>query len=199
MENESSNLPVDPVSDVAGPVEVKEAVKQELSPKEKLDNLLKLQKEEGLSVKQETEKRKLQKGLKMFKRQRNQFQKMLNKWRSQDSKRQGTLLNATAAARREIGEKNFAMLKDLYTINVPEQKDETGNVTQQAQTVVNYPGLVRESKHVVAMERESRILAGKRSRRSGSSNTRRVHKSTMDFLLKRTAEETVRQAQEKAE
>jgi len=158
------------------------------TPAERLNELKALQKEGVLSTKQSLEMRKLNKVSSSAKKQQKSFQKMVKSWQENQSKQNRRLMQSVKEVFDIIGKKNFKMLKDLYTVNVEEKKDDQGNVTQKASSYVNYVGLLQEAKHVIIVEREARIKAGKRKRTTGKSSKRSAHQLALRFLENRNIE-----------
>jgi len=178
--------------------EVKEPSEPTLE--EKIQAILLSRKQNGfLSLKDDTELRLLRKQSKAVKSQREYFQKVMKQWRRNDENNRNQLLRRVRVVAKILGKENFEMLKDLYTVNTPEQRNDTGEVTAQSSSIVNYKGLLVEAKHAICLEREARIKSGNRSRKSGNSSERRAHKILLNFLTKRNAEELVKQTQETKE
>lgn len=169
---------------------------KEPTAQDKLNVLLDRQKGFHLTMKEQMEMKRLRKTIKaqsrMRKAQRGMFEEYFLK---PQKKSQAKMMKQVRVVREQIGRQDFKMLRDIFTQNTPEQKDEAGNVLQPASSQVNYQALLAESKHVIVMQREHRIQAGLRKRTTGRSSDRKSHKGTLNFLLARNAEETVKAAQ----
>lgn len=92
------------------------------------------------------------------------------------------------ALEKTIGKKDFALLKDICTVNTPEQKNEKGEVVQEASKYVNKQALMREAKNLIVLQREERIKKGLRKRSTGRGSKRRNHASMVAFLTQRNIE-----------
>lgn len=170
---------------------------KEPTAQDKLNVLLARQKEFHLSMKEELEISRLRKTIKAQTRSRKAQRSMFEEYFLKPQKKSHQkMMKQVRVVRDQIGRQDFRMLRDIFTQVTPEQKDEVGNVLQPASAQVNYPALLAEAKNVMVMQREHRIKAGLRKRTTGRSSDRATHKSTLDFLLKRNAEETVKAAQE---
>lgn len=111
--------------------------------------------------------------------------KRLTKHYRRASKRIDTELRSL---RRIIGKNDFALLKDICTVNNPEQKNDKNEVTQEASTFVNKKALMTEARHLIVLQREERMKNGLRKRSSGTSRERAAHNSMVRFLTSRNEE-----------
>jgi len=162
---------------------------------EKLAALKELRKKGPLSLSQELQASRLQKKITAQERQKKAQRKMFETYFLEpQKKRHEKLMKRVGVVREQIGRADFKMLRDIFTVNTPEQKDETGKVIQAASSRVNYEGLLLEAANVIAMQREGRIEAGLRKRTTGRSSDRKAHRSLIKFLHDRTAEEAARAA-----
>ena len=89
-----------------------------------------------------------------------------------------------------LGKEDFNALKSICTVKTEEKKDSNGNIIVKAKSEVNYTALLIEGRLAVALNRESRIKAGKRKRTSGSASNRATHSKTVKFINKRNKELT---------
>lgn len=184
------------VAETVAQVEAKaDAAPVEPTPEQKLKTLLEKRKTGEFTLKDSIELRRLKKQMAAMSVQAKYFRKLMGQWRRSDDKSRNRLLNQVKAAARTLGKENFAMLKDLYTQNIPEVRNAEGVVTQEASSQINYQGLLAEARNAIVIERDSRIKSGKRKKTTGRSSKRRLQKNTFNFLTKRNAEETVKQAQ----
>jgi len=190
MTEQNQNEDVTTSQDTSNVEEKKDETPKEPTPQEKVKALLEQRKEEGLSLSEELQLSRLQKKLKKAKRNQNAQREMFEKlFLGAQKKRVAKMMKQVRVARELIGREDYKMLRDIFTVKTEEKKDEKGNVLSPARTDVNYYGLLLESKNVIAMQREQRIKAGKRKRSTGRSSDRRAHKSLLNFLLNRNAEE----------
>lgn len=90
--------------------------------------------------------------------------------------------------KRTIGFKDYAMLKDICTVNVPEKKNDKGEVTQPANKYVNKQALLIEARNLVVLQRAERIKRKLRSAKSGRSSRRSSHNKSVKFLNARNEE-----------
>lgn len=164
---------------------------------DKLNVLLKKKKEnKSLSLKEEMQATRLAKQIKAQTRQRKAQRTMFEEYFLKPQKKQERkLMNEVRRMRDEIGRKDFQMLRDIFTVTVPEKKDEHGKVLEAETKQVNWYGLILEARNVIVVQREQRIKAGLRKRTTGRSSDRKSHKAAIGFLLKRNAEETLKAAQ----
>lgn len=162
---------------------------KEPTAQDKLNVLLARSKEYYLTTREELEMRRLKKQIKMGSRARAKQRTMVEKYFLEPQKKKNAkLMKQVEVAKSQIGRKNFQMLRDLFTVPVNEQKDETGKIIQPASSYVNYEGLIAESKNVIVIQREERINSGKRKRSTGRSSDRKAHKGALSFLLNRNQE-----------
>lgn len=89
---------------------------------------------------------------------------------------------------KTIGRKDFALLKDICTVNTPEQKNDKGEVVQEASKYVNKGALMREARNLIVLQREERIKKGLRKRSTGRSSKRASHSSMVKHLTQRNIE-----------
>lgn len=140
----------------------------------------------NLSLKESLEKAKLKKKLKARLNQSTAFEKMMTNYRKKMQSENEKMMAKVGRAAALIGKENFNLLKDIYTTKSPEVKDDAGNVTQPAQTNVNYAGVLKETEHVIVLNRQHRITTKQRKSTSGSSKQRRAHRDMVRYLNKRT-------------
>lgn len=139
-------------------------------------------------VKKDTPKPLSKKVEKAKKKQERAFQTMITTYQAQNRravKRERDQLNLL---KRQLGKEDFNALKSVCTVEVPEQKDETGAVIQEKKTVVNKRALLVEASHLLVLLREERIKKGTRKRTTGRHSDRVAHRSMMDFLTRRNKE-----------
>lgn len=162
---------------------------KEPTAQDKLNVLLERQKGFHLTMREEMQMRRLKKEIKAGTRSRGSQREMINKYFIEpQKKKQEKLMKQVRVVKDQIGRKDFQMLRDLFTVQTPEQKDEAGKVIQPTSSYVNYEGLIAEAKNVIVMQREMRMVAGKRSRKSGRSSDRKSHKLAYAFLMDRNQE-----------
>lgn len=162
---------------------------------EQLAKLKELRKEGPLSLSQELLATRLQKKITAQTRNQKTQRKMFETYFLEpQKKRHEKLMKRVDIVREQIGKADFKMLRDIFTVNTPEQKDDTGKVVQAASSQVNYEGLLKEALNVIAMQREGRMEAGLRKRSTGRSSDRRAHRTLIKFLHDRSEEEAARAA-----
>jgi hypothetical protein len=117
---------------------------------------------------------------KLYKKQIAQYQKAVQ-GKQRQLKRELEILS------QRIGKEDFKLLKSICTVQVPEEKNEAGEVTKKAHSYVNYTALITEAKHLNVLKREEHIVAGKRKRSSGNARNRKMHRSFLSFIQQRNA------------
>lgn len=164
------------------------------TPKELLQKLKDDRKfQSGLTVSQQLEMRRLSKKLNGQSRQGAQFRAMFEQYNKRQTDHARRMMTRVRVLADTIGRHNMRMLKDLFTVNVPEQKDAEGAVTQAAHTYINFDGLLVEGRNVIVMEREARMAAGQRKRTTGRHSRRTMHNSAYNYLMKRNETEAAKQ------
>lgn len=174
-----------------------EALKEETKPQPpSIESLRKKRVEEGLSLREALQLNKLEKTAKKIKRNMKAQQEFLTKFYiTPREKQQVRLEKKVKVVKSWLHPDDFKMLENIFTVNVPEKKDEKGEVTEKAYSYVNYEGLLLEARNVLVVQREERMKSGKRSRSSGRSSDRKTHKASLKMLLKRNAEESIKEVQ----
>lgn len=192
--NQESVVTVTAVEPTANPEDTPKAEK--LTAVGELTLLLQKQKQDGLNLREQLRRDRLKKqivhGQRQRKHQNNMFRKM---YIAPQRKQLNALMNRVGVIRSSISKQDFQLLRELFTVQVPEQKNESGEVTQAAASYVNWYGLLQEGKNVIVVQREERIKAGLRKRTTGRRSDRASHRSAIDLILKRNAEETIKEAQ----
>lgn len=87
-----------------------------------------------------------------------------------------------------VGKDIYNNLKKACTVTVPEQKNEAGEITQAAQTVVDQNKFLKELHFAIIVLREDRIERGLRKRTTGRHSDRAFHVSAVAEIKRRTAE-----------
>jgi hypothetical protein len=118
------------------------------------------------------------------------MKKMMAAHASEQERRQRKLMTEISKLKSALGKDDFEALKSICTIHQKEVIGPDGSVMQKASSTVNYQALLVEGRQALAINREQRILAGKRKRSTGRSSDRKAHKGLIDFLNKR-AEKTL--------
>lgn len=168
----------------------------ELSLVQQRSNLLaKRGRNHPLTTSQELQLRRLNKQILAQEKERVYFSKMMEEYGSKRKKLLEKFFRQVTVVQNQLGKKNYKMLKDLFTVQIPELKDAEGNITREAATQVNWQGLMAEARNVTVMERQSRIDSGKRKKTTGRGSDRAAHSSHLKFLLNRNAQESVSAAQ----
>jgi hypothetical protein len=70
----------------------------------------------------------------------------------------------------------------MATHETPEQKDANGNVTKKSEVIINHDYILREGRNLIVINRNERILGGKRKRTTGTSRERSSHNAQTRFL-----------------
>ena len=125
---------------------------------------------------------------KAFKAQQQAVNKMFKRYEESQAKAQKQLNAKVRRLRNELGKEDFEVLKDICTIRTPEQKNDKGEVTQEASSVVNFRALFIEGRFALTLNREARILAGKRKRTTGRGSDRIAHKNLVNYINSRSSE-----------
>jgi len=125
---------------------------------------------------------------KMSKKSNKQIKKIMKMIQDNQRKNQVKMKEEIERMKISVGKENFNALKAICTIQIPEKKDEQGNVIQAAANQVNFQALEKEVKNLLVLQREKRILEGKRKRSTGRSSDRKAHKARYKFLLNRNKE-----------
>ena len=76
-------------------------------------------------------------------------------------------------------------LEEICTVNIPEQKNEAGEVTALSQSYVDWGVFVKEANFIKVLKRQERINSGLRKSSSGRSSKRKSHKSTLAYVISR--------------
>ena len=168
---------------------------QEPTAQEQLDALLAKGKEFGFNLSETLKVSRLKKQIRNQTRSRLKRQQGFQEFfLKPQQKRQKQLMQQVKIVFDTIGKQDFKMLKDVFTVTTPEQKDDNGMVIQPEKKQINWQGLLLEAKNVITIQREQRMKNGTRQRTTGNSNARRAHKAALKFLLNRDAEEQAKGA-----
>ncbi len=97
----------------------------------------------------------------------------------------GKINNILVELEKQIGSQDFKMLKQVCMVDIPEQKNEQGEVVQAARQELNKQALITEARNLIVLQREERIKKGLRKRTTGRSSDRSAHRSKVKFLSAR--------------
>lgn len=123
-------------------------------------------------------------------RQNKSFTKRFIDMLQKNNEQRIKLENKIERLRMALGKEEFAALKTIATVPVPEQKNDKGEITQEATTTINYGLLFYEGQNVLAIMKEGRIKAGTRKRTTGRSSRRKAHRARLKFINERNAQLT---------
>jgi hypothetical protein len=119
-------------------------------------------------------------------RQERQLKQLYARAKTEQERSRRKVRNSVAFLKSVLGAEDFNNLKDICSYNIPEQKGPDGSIVQAAKKGVNYRALIVEGNLVIAMNRESRILSGKRKRTTGRASKRKSHRSTVNYANMRS-------------
>jgi len=131
---------------------------------------------------------KLRKAALAKRKQDSYFKKMVKQYSKKSNELNDQIERKFELLEEALGSEDFAMLKDICMVTVPEVKDESGAITQEAKTELNREALLVEGRHLLVLKREDRILKGLRKRSTGRSSSRRMHSAYVKFLSQRNQE-----------
>ena len=124
---------------------------------------------------------------------------MIADWKRKFTRTQRLEAAAVRQATVGLNPEDLKMLKQICTVNVPEQKNDKGEVTQKAYSYINKNALIGESRNAIALAREARILMGKRKRSTGRHSKRKAHRAALNLLAKRLEEHKAQESAAQAE
>lgn len=135
------------------------------------------------------------KQIKNMYKQRRYLGKVIVTMRHERQKKQNRVNRQLKELEKQIGTDDFEAIKVMVTTFHPEQKDEKGNVVQQAHNAVNHKALLTEAKNFLILRRERRmknienpdgtVTARTRKRTSGRSSDRKAHKIAYNHIIER--------------
>lgn len=123
--------------------------------------------------------------LKNAKKAGKQYTKLFARFKATQELKKGALKERLFKLKQQLGKEEFKLLKSLSTAEIPEQKNEAGEVTKPKSFHVNYDMMFAEAKNLNVLMRERRMVAGERKRTTGSSSKRKAHKSRLAAVLAR--------------
>lgn len=176
-----------------------ESKPEDVTPIKELELLVKKRKEVGLELSEEVRAKKLKKQIDYVLKQQGKFQKMLVQYQETAKKGQSCVMSQVKVAASVLGNETFKMLKNIFRVEVPEEKDENGVVIRKATSYINYKPLLNEARLAIVLQRDSRIKSGKRKRTTGRSSDRRIHSTTLGFIYRRNKEELAQSTATKKE
>ena len=118
-------------------------------------------------------------------RQNKKIQSFVVGMQSRNKKSQDALKSKKALILNRIGNDEFEALKTICTIKTPEQKDDKGNIVQQAGEFVNWRAFVIEASNLIVLRRQARITAGTRKKTTGRGSNRTKQRHAVKHILER--------------
>jgi hypothetical protein len=115
-----------------------------------------------------------------------QMKRMMTRVRTQQGRQRRKLKVAVANIKKALGKEDFALLKEICTRQIPEQKGPDGAIIQKAKSVVNYHALVSEGRQALVLNRQARIESGTRKKMTGRSSQRKTHKNSVNYINMRS-------------
>jgi hypothetical protein len=85
-----------------------------------------------------------------------------------------------------VGGEHLAALVSKHTTVTPETKDESGNVTQKETKALDIRAVEQGCRDLIVINRENRILSGKRKRSTGRGSDRASHSNRVKYLIEQS-------------
>jgi hypothetical protein len=123
--------------------------------------------------------------LKMAKKQGKQYKKLFARFQKTQEAKKEALAERLFKLKQQIGKEEFKLLKSLSTAEIPEVKNEAGEVTRPKSFHVNYDMMFAEAKNLTVLMRQRRLESGERKRTTGRSSKRKAHKSRLAAVVAR--------------
>lgn len=122
---------------------------------------------------------------KLLKAHNKRVASLFKQYRQEGSRRRNALRAELKAIKKVLGKSSFAALKDMATANIPEQKNEAGEVIRQATTQTNWRAVIQEGRNLISILRAERTALKQRKATTGRRSDRRRNNALVAHLMKR--------------
>jgi hypothetical protein len=114
-----------------------------------------------------------------------QFEQMVSAYKMRAQRSRNMMKAELKNIKSSLGRETYVALKEMMTVRNPEQKNETGEVTQKATETVNWKSLIVEGRNLITALRAERTKHSERKATSGRRSDRVRHNALARSLLKR--------------